>query len=228
MARRRRRIAVVLIGVVASGMIAMAGAAAADEGDPGSDGALGDLLGGVGGQVTGLLDGDGEGGLGDLPVIPTVPETTTTSPTTTTTTTTSPTTSSSATIPSSEDSAPVSVPSAVYGPGSPLYTDEVPTGPADEDLDCSDFADTADAQAELVADPSDPHGLDADNDGRACDRGAGAGEPTGYPAGGIAAGDGSGSDPTPGQLIFLGLAAIGVGAGAVRSGQLVAARRTTS
>ena len=37
------------------------------------------------------------------------------------------------------------------------------------DLDCGDFASQAEAQAVLVADPSDPNGLDADNDGVACE-----------------------------------------------------------
>ncbi len=37
------------------------------------------------------------------------------------------------------------------------------------DLDCADFATQAEAQAELDADPSDPNGLDADDDGIACE-----------------------------------------------------------
>jgi hypothetical protein len=43
--------------------------------------------------------------------------------------------------------------------------------PAEEprDLTCSDFADQAAAQAALAADPSDPHGLDVDLDGIACE-----------------------------------------------------------
>lgn len=40
---------------------------------------------------------------------------------------------------------------------------------AQEDLDCGDFATQGEAQAELDADPSDPHGLDADDDGVACE-----------------------------------------------------------
>ena len=38
-----------------------------------------------------------------------------------------------------------------------------------EDLDCADFATQQEAQAELERDLSDPHGLDADNDGIACE-----------------------------------------------------------
>jgi endonuclease YncB( thermonuclease family) len=41
--------------------------------------------------------------------------------------------------------------------------------PAGGDLDCSDFASQAEAQAVLDADPSDPNGLDADYDGQACE-----------------------------------------------------------
>jgi Excalibur calcium-binding domain len=37
------------------------------------------------------------------------------------------------------------------------------------DLDCADFASQADAQAEFQRDPSDPHGLDPDGDGTACE-----------------------------------------------------------
>jgi len=38
-----------------------------------------------------------------------------------------------------------------------------------QDLDCGDFAFQEDAQAVFDADPSDPNGLDADNDGLACE-----------------------------------------------------------
>jgi Excalibur calcium-binding domain len=43
------------------------------------------------------------------------------------------------------------------------------------DLDCADFANQEDAQAVLERDPSDPNGLDADNDGIACEELAGGG-----------------------------------------------------
>jgi micrococcal nuclease len=42
-----------------------------------------------------------------------------------------------------------------------------PSAPAGGDLDCSDFGSSAEAQAHLL--PGDPHGLDADGDGQACD-----------------------------------------------------------
>ncbi len=48
-------------------------------------------------------------------------------------------------------------------PESPPATDSF------EDLDCSDFSSQAEAQATLENDPSDPHGLDADSDGIACE-----------------------------------------------------------
>ncbi len=44
-----------------------------------------------------------------------------------------------------------------------------PAAGAQADLDCSDFDTQQEAQAELRRDPSDPHGLDADNDGIACE-----------------------------------------------------------
>ncbi len=43
----------------------------------------------------------------------------------------------------------------------------VPTSQGD--LDCADFASQAEAQATFDADPTDPNGLDADNDGIACE-----------------------------------------------------------
>lgn len=43
------------------------------------------------------------------------------------------------------------------------------TALAQQDLDCSDFATQAEAQAEFDADPSDPNRLDADNDSLACE-----------------------------------------------------------
>lgn len=44
-----------------------------------------------------------------------------------------------------------------------------PTDNETGDLDCIDFATQAEAQATYNADPSDPNGLDADNDGIACE-----------------------------------------------------------
>lgn len=68
------------------------------------------------------------------------------------------------------------------------------------DLDCSDFATQGEAQAQLEKDPTDPHGLDADGDGIACES---------LPAGGAPAeddGDDSGQPPA-GQLPETGISA---------------------
>lgn len=43
------------------------------------------------------------------------------------------------------------------------------TGDTSSDLDCADFANQATAQANLNANPNDPNGLDADDDGVACE-----------------------------------------------------------
>jgi len=43
------------------------------------------------------------------------------------------------------------------------------TASAQDDLDCADFATQQDAQAVFNQDPSDPYGLDRDNDGIACE-----------------------------------------------------------
>jgi hypothetical protein len=48
------------------------------------------------------------------------------------------------------------------------YGDRVPTQQTG-DLDCDDFATRGQAQAELAKDRSDPHNLDADYDGQACE-----------------------------------------------------------
>ena len=47
--------------------------------------------------------------------------------------------------------------------------EEQPTARQTEDLDCADFSTQEEAQAEFDSDPSDPHNLDADDDGIACE-----------------------------------------------------------
>ncbi len=216
MANGRRRGVTALVGLVAAGMISTAGVASAgpiDLSDP--VGGISDLVGGVVDTVTGALNGGGGG-------TPTIPGLTTP---TTTTTTSSTTTSSPTTSYRHDTTNIIVVPPAYYGPGNPYYGYDAPVVRAN-DLNCWDFAETADAQAELMRDPSDPNNLDGDNDGRACDWGVGGPRDyTGYPVGGIAAGDGSDSGPNAGQVVFLAIAAIGAGAGVVRGGQLVSARR---
>lgn len=57
-----------------------------------------------------------------------------------------------------------------YPEGTPR--DETPVTGAQQpggDLDCPDFASQAEAQAVYNQDPTDPNGLDADNDGEACE-----------------------------------------------------------
>ena len=98
------------------------------------------------------------------------------------------------------------------------------------DLDCSDFATRAEAQAVLDADRSDPNGLDRDGDGVACESLPSGGNEDGTaltaqvsnrPQGAVAAGDGS-STQGPGVLPYAvgGLALVGA------AGAAVAARRS--
>jgi len=54
-------------------------------------------------------------------------------------------------------------------PNRPVEQPTDPTQPPFEDKDCRDFGSQADAQAVLDADASDPHRLDADHDGIACE-----------------------------------------------------------
>ncbi|GAB3586117.1 excalibur calcium-binding domain-containing protein [Amycolatopsis endophytica] len=81
------------------------------------------------------------------------------------------------------------------------------------DLDCADFATQAQAQAVLDADRSDPHRLDADKDGIACESRFGekstGGQVKVKPAGGVDTGGGDdGTDAGPavaiGALVLLG------------------------
>jgi len=61
-------------------------------------------------------------------------------------------------------------------------------GGGNGDLDCADFANQQQAQAEFDRDPSDPNRLDADNDDKACEE---------YPYGNDGADDGQYSPETP-------------------------------
>ncbi len=75
-----------------------------------------------------------------------------------------------------------------------------PSASGQEDLDCGDLS-YEQAQAELRRDPTDPHRLDADNDGEACEDsergggGSGAGEQSSTGTGG---GTDSGRTPAGG------------------------------
>jgi len=97
----------------------------------------------------------------------------------------------------------------------PSATPDAPAPAASPaDLDCKDFASQAEAQATLDADRSDPHRLDADHDGYACESVFGAKTSTGSqvkvkPSGGVDTGGGDqGSEAGPavaiGALVLLG------------------------
>ena len=121
-----------------------------------------------------------------------------------------------------------------------------------QDLDCSDFATQAEAQATFGADPSDPNGLDADNDGIACEDGTsdgstpapspespntedgdGAAATTGggddqveqQPSGGVEAGDGSASESADLGFVVGGVA-LTAAAGAAYAARRTARNRT--
>lgn len=106
---------------------------------------------------------------------------------------------------------------------------------AQPDLDCANFSSRAEAQAEFDRDTNDPHRLDADDDGIACEalngttngtttptepapstETAPGGQVAETPAGGVATGDGSLADSGPAAApILFGLAGLGTAATAV-------------
>ncbi len=65
-------------------------------------------------------------------------------------------------------------------------------GQSKRDLDCADFSSQAAAQSNLDNNPSDPNGLDADNDGIACET-----NPCPCSTGGGGGGGGGGAPPPP-------------------------------
>jgi hypothetical protein len=96
------------------------------------------------------------------------------------------------------------------------------------DVDCADFPTQAQAQAVLVADPTDPNGLDGNRNGTACEDHTFPGvaaastavpQVAALPAGSVAAGDGSTGDGDPLPYALGGLAF------AAAAGCAVAARR---
>lgn len=106
----------------------------------------------------------------------------------------------------------------------PASSKEAATTPAFADKDCADFATKGDAQATLDADRSDPHRLDADDDGLACEAHFSDGEDDQqvrvHPVGGVATGGNGGEGDDSGALAALGAFVLS-GAGAA----LVARRR---
>ena len=98
---------------------------------------------------------------------------------------------------------------------------------AGADVDCADFPTQGQAQAVLVADPSDPNGLDGNKNGTACEdfdftraSSAESTQVSSLPAGGVAAGDGSSADTDVLPYALGGLAL------AAAAGCAVAARRS--
>lgn len=71
-------------------------------------------------------------------------------------------------LPSANDPVEEPVSEAPTEPESPVDTTD-PDGDGSGDLDCIDFGSQEAAQAEFNADPSDPNGLDRDDDGYACE-----------------------------------------------------------
>lgn len=105
------------------------------------------------------------------------------------------------------------------------------------DLNCSDFATQQEAQAEYDRDPSDPNGLDRDDDGIACETrpsggsvvaeddtsmGATAQVPN-RPSGSVAAGDGSSATEASGAMPYV----LGGVALTAAGGAAFAARRSS-
>lgn len=84
-----------------------------------------------------------------------------------------------------------------------------PAAMAQDELNCDDFNSQEEAQAELDADPSDPHGLDADNDGIACEELSTAGD--GGAADDDGAADATGDDADEGEVPTGGVATGGGG-----------------
>lgn len=125
------------------------------------------------------------------------------------------------TAPAQEDTEEPPVEETTTAPEAATPAAGAPTAGRGSDLDCVDLS-RAQAQAVLAADPSDPHNLDRDGDGRACEgpdlvAAAGTGQVRAVPGGGVEAGDGSGGagvDPTVFLLVGTG-AVLAAGAGVV-------------
>lgn len=104
---------------------------------------------------------------------------------------------------------------------------------AQGDRNCSDFSSQAEAQQFFENTQGDPHGLDADNDGIACEELPGPsdvvdapGPVQQTPVGGIDTGDGSTVDDSDNLTLLLGLA--GLGAASATTVVVVRRARRTS
>lgn len=95
----------------------------------------------------------------------------------------------------------------------PIETETKPpsTSTKFEDKDCDDFPTQAAAQAELKKNPRDPHKLDGDHDGYACESRFGESSRSGQvkvkPVGGVATGGGE-ADEANGGLLAIGAVAL--------------------
>ncbi|WP_116114945.1 excalibur calcium-binding domain-containing protein [Amycolatopsis ruanii] len=110
-----------------------------------------------------------------------------------------------------------STPSSTVTQAPPVVTS---TKAAPADLDCADFATQAQAQAVLDADRSDPHRLDADHDGIACETRFGEKNTTGggsqvkvKPVGGVDTGGGDEGTDAGAAVAVGALVLVGGGAG---------------
>jgi hypothetical protein len=110
----------------------------------------------------------------------------TTTPTTTPTTTTTATPTTTITPTTTAAGATTTAVTTSQAPAAPV--DAAPAATADRD--CADFPTQAEAQAVLVAGPSDPERLDADSDGIACEQqfGTEGQQVAVHPVGGVATG----------------------------------------
>ncbi|KFZ83348.1 excalibur calcium-binding protein [Amycolatopsis sp. MJM2582] len=99
-------------------------------------------------------------------------------------------------------------PTVTSTPALPSITTET-RAPRSTDKDCADFPSQAAAQAELKKNPRDPHRLDADHDGYACESRFGEPAKSGQvkvkPVGGVATGGGEAVESNGG---FLEVAAV--------------------
>jgi hypothetical protein len=98
---------------------------------------------------------------------------------------------------------------------------------AAQDLDCENFKTQAEAQAVYNQNRTDPHGLDRDKDGKACEALPGgvpgsAEGPSPVPSGGVETGAGGTAEDSP-ELLVLGVAG---SAGLLAGGAVLARRRS--
>ena len=77
------------------------------------------------------------------------------------------------------------------------------SGGGGADLDCANFSSQAEAQAEYDSDPTDPNGLDADDDGEACEEYDYGANPADEQYGATPAGEQYGADPPEKEGVIL-------------------------